>query len=209
MFDFLAAPENIAFAVALVLMLLIGLVEAIGLGAGAALDFDHDADTDNLPLLNWLNAGRLPLLMTIVILLAAFGLAGFAIQQLAASVTGKLLPALYAVPAALVAALPLTSILGRGLAHVLPRDETTAVGLDSLVGRRAQIVVGTAAVGSPAQARVRDIHGQVHYVMVEPDLTDQRFGEGTAILLVRREPNGFRAILDTSRVALSELDTER
>ena len=207
MFVFLTAPENFAFTVALVLMLLIGVVEAVGLGAGAALDVDHDAD--GLPLLNWLNPGRLPLLMTIVVLLAAFGLAGLAIQQFAASLTGALLPALYAVPAALVAALPLTSVLGRGLARVLPRDETTAVGLDSLVGRRAQIVVGTAAAGSPAQARVRDAYGQVHYVMVEPDVDDQRFGEGAQILLVRREPTGFRAILDTSHFALSDVGPQR
>jgi membrane protein implicated in regulation of membrane protease activity len=186
--DFMMAPENLPFAVALLLMLMIGAVEALGLGVGAAgVDADVDADTD---LLGWLGLGRIPLLMLIVVLLALFGLVGIAGQQVAAALFGAPLSPWIAGPAAFLASLPLAGVAARGLEKVLPRDETTAVSLEELVGRRATIVVGTARQGSPARASVRDRHGLTHYVMAEP--TDgQGVGEGGTLLLVRREGEIF------------------
>ncbi|WP_313737044.1 OB-fold-containig protein, partial [Sphingobium yanoikuyae] len=77
---------------------------------------------------------------------------------------------------------------------LLPRDHSTAIPLDHLVGSRARIVTGRATRGSPARARVEDHHGQAHYVMVEPDNDGQVLEEGETILLVRREEHLFRAI---------------
>lgn len=191
MFEFIMAPENLPFSVALILMLMIGVVEALGLGAAAA-QFDLDADGHaGGDLLGWLGVGQVPLLMLLVVLLALFGMAGIAIQQFAASFLGAPLSPWLAAPAAAVAALPLTSITARALARIMPHDETTAVSLDSLVGKRATITVGSARRGSPAQARVRDVHGQSHYVMIEPNDDDQTIGEGHRVLLVRREGNIF------------------
>lgn len=197
MIDFLTAPENLPFAVALVLMLMIGAVEALGLGVGAIgidahvdVHADAHADLGGIDPLGWLGLGRIPLLMVLVVLLALFGLVGITIQQLAASLGGAPLSAWIAAPAAFVASLPLTGICARGLARVLPHDETTAISLDDLVGRRATVTVGTARQGSPARASVRDAHGQTHYVMIEP--TDgQSVGEGGTLLLVRREGEIF------------------
>lgn len=193
MLGFLLAPENVAFSSALVLMFLIGCVEAVGLGAGAV---QVEADTDGIGdgLLNWLGAGRLPLLMLLVVALAVFGVAGLALQQIAAGTWGTLLPVWIAVPGAAVVSLPATSVVGRLVARVMPRDETTAVSLDSLVGRRAHIVVGTARLGSPARARVYDVHGQSHYVLVEPNTDEEQFAEGDEVLLVRRDAQNFRAV---------------
>jgi hypothetical protein len=190
LFDFMMAPENLPFAVALVLMLMIGAVEALGLGVGA-VGVDAHADVHgDADLLGWLGLGRIPLLMTIVVLLALFGLVGIAGQQLAAAFLGSPLSPWIAGPAAFVAALPLTGLAARGLAHILPRDETTAISLEDLVGRRATVVVGTARQGSPARASVRDRHGLTHYVMAEP--TDgQAVAEGGTLLLVRREGEIF------------------
>jgi hypothetical protein len=53
------------------------------------------------------------------------------------------------------------------------------------------VTIGTARRGSPAQARVRDVHGQTHYVMIEPNDEAQSVGAGEAVLLVRREGNIF------------------
>lgn len=192
MLEFLGAGENLAFAVALALMLLIGAVEAVGLSAGMIgheIDLDGDGDW-----LGWLGIGRIPLLMLLCVLLACFGLIGLIGQQVALNLTGALLPGWIAAPAAGVAALPATGILARGLGRILPRDETTAIDPGELVGLGATIVVGRASPGSPAKARVRDHHGQTHYVMAEPDNHGQVFGEGEEILLVRREGNVFRAI---------------
>jgi len=178
------APENLPFAVALVLMLMIGAVEAMGLGVGA-VGVDADAD-----LLGWLGLGRIPLLMLMVVLLALFGLVGITGQQIAAAFLGAPLSPWIAGPAAFVASLPLTGLAARGLQRVLPADETTAVSLEELVGRRATVVVGTARQGSPARASVRDRHGLTHYVMAEP--TDaQTVAEGGTLLLVRREGEIF------------------
>jgi hypothetical protein len=188
--DFMMAPENLPFAVALVLMLMIGAVEALGLGMGAIhLDGHGDVHADG-DLLGWLGLGRIPLLMLIVVLLALFGMIGIAGQQIADALTGAPFSPWLAGPAAFVASLPLTGLAARGLARVMPHDETTAISLEDLVGRRATIVVGTARQGSPARAGVRDRHGLTHYVMVEP--TDaQSVGEGGTLLLVRREGEIF------------------
>jgi hypothetical protein len=188
----LTAPANLPFAVALALMLMIGLVEAIGLG-GSAVELEADVDGD-AGLLAWLGLGRLPLLIVLVVFLALFGIIGLVVQQVASGLAGAPLPPLLASGGAALAALPLTGVAGRGLARVLPRDETTAVPLDSLVGRTGAIVTGEARSGCPARARVADRHGQAHYVMVEPDNAGQIFREGETVLLVRRDAETFRAI---------------
>jgi hypothetical protein len=189
MLETIAAPANLPFSVALLVMLMIGAVEALGLGAAAAhLDTDADLDGGG-DLLGWLGVGRVPLLMLLVLFLAFFGFAGLAVQQFAGPLTLWI-----AVPAAAAAALPLTGLGARGLARIMPGDETTAISLDSLVGRKGTITVGTARRGSPAQARVKDVHGQVHYVMVEPYDDAHAFGEGETVRLDRRDGNIFIAL---------------
>jgi membrane protein implicated in regulation of membrane protease activity len=198
MLEIIAAPANLPFSVALLVMLLIGAVEALGLGA-SAVHLDHDVGGDvGGDLLGWLGVGRVPLLMLLVVFLALFGLVGLSIQQFAGP-----LPLWIATPAAAVAALPLTGLGARGLARIMPGDETTAVSLDSLVGRRGTITVGTARRGSPAQARVADIHGQPHYVMVEPYDDDHAIGEGETVRLDRRDGNIFIAVPRTDRLESS------
>ncbi|MEM7571107.1 MAG: YqiJ family protein [Pseudomonadota bacterium] len=199
------APENVAFTAALALMVVIGLVEALGLGAGLAADVDVgaevdiDADTSAAgSVLQWLNVGRLPFLAFLVVALTSFGLIGLIGQRALLGISGYMLPALIAVPAAFVAALPVTRVLSAGLARILPRDETTAVGLDTLIGRMATIVLGSATQGNAAQAKVRDQHGQTHYLMVEPDRPEVTFSENETVLLVRRSGSTFFAIRSDS-----------
>lgn len=195
MLAFLLAEGNFAFVVAVVLMLLIGIVQAVGVGHDMDADLHADVHGDlHFDFLSWLGVGRLPLLMLIVIFLAIFGIGGLALQQLLRDWTGGPLPTLAAVPAVGIAALPVTGLAARLLAPILPRDFTTAVPLEVLVGTTASIVTGRASTGSPARARAEDHHGQVHYIMVEPDNAGQVFEEGERVLLVRREGECFRAI---------------
>ena len=195
MLEIIAAPANLPFSVALLVMLMIGAVEALGLGASAVhLDVHADVDGGG-DLLGWLGIGRVPLLMLLVVFLALFGLAGLAIQQFAGPLSLWM-----AVPAAAAAALPRTGLGARGLARIMPGDETTAVSLDDLVGRRGTITIGTARRGSPAQARVSDVHGQVHYVMVEPYDDDHSIGQGESVRLDRRDGNIFIAVGRTGRI---------
>ena len=192
MLDFLLASQNTPFAAAIVLMLLIGGLQAAGLG-----DLDTDSDLGDAAsdgLLSLLGLGRLPLLLWLALFLMIFGVIGYAGQQFWQALTGSLASAWLAGPVAAAVSLPLTGAGSRLLARIMPQDETTAVAVDSLVGRFATIQTGTARPGSPARARVTDIHGHPHYVMVEPDNADQILHEGEEILLVRREGETFKAI---------------
>lgn len=195
MLSFLGAAENIVFVSAMLLMLLIGAAQLFGLGD----HFGHDADVavhadGDFDFLAWLGLGQLPLLLLLVVYLAIFGTAGLILERAWFDSFGTLLTPWIAVPAVAAGALPVTGLAARGLAQVLPRDHTTAVPLDALVGGRALILTGRAAWGSPARARAEDDHGQAHYVMVEPNETGVVFEEGETVLLIRREADIFRAI---------------
>ncbi|HWK50452.1 MAG TPA: hypothetical protein VNR40_11225 [Steroidobacter sp.] len=54
--------------------------------------------------------------------------------------------------AAFLITLPIVRFAGRGLARLIPQDQTYAVSFDSLVDRVATIVSGT-AITRPAMAR--------------------------------------------------------
>ena len=197
MIEFWLADENIVFAAALVLMIALGLLQLIGFG-GFDSDIDMDADVDGTGvaggLLSFLGWGRLPFMILLVLFLMVFGLTGFAGQQFVQSLTGGLLSPFLAVTGALLVALPVTGLLSKPLARILPGDETTAVSIDDLTGRRAIIDIGTARPGYPARAKVKDRHGHGHALMVEPDNEDGIFVTGEEVLLVRREGDIFKAV---------------
>jgi hypothetical protein len=86
---------------------------------------------------------------------------------------------------------------GWALRPILPRDETESVSSDSFLGLEAQITVGTARTGRPAEARVRDKWGKTHYVMVEPDNAGSEFATGQNVLLIGRRDHIFRAVAGT------------
>nr|WP_314445806.1 OB-fold-containig protein [uncultured Sphingomonas sp.] len=209
MFEFLGTAEVLPFTVALALMLMIGLVEALGLGA-SAVQMDADLDLhDSGNLLGWLGLGAVPLLVLVVIFLALFGLIGLIGQRVVTELLGAPLSAWIAAPAAALATLPLLGITARGAARILPRDHTTAVGRDSLIGKRATVTVGTARVGQPARAIVRDEHGQSHQVMVEPFSEATAAREGQSLLLVRREGELFIGLAEGETLDLTLEDRPR
>lgn len=204
---FLLAGPNVVFVAALVLMVLVGVAEAVGLGGGLAIDADIDADLDmdldadaggGPSLLAWLNVGRLPFLMLLVVFLFSFGVTGLVGQSVAQALTGRLITGFIAAPVALLVALPVTRVFAQGVAMIMPKDETTAVSRDSLIGRVAVITTGSASQGSAAQGRTRDQHGQSHYLMIEPDLADEVFEQGASVLIVRRAGATYYAIRNVS-----------
>jgi hypothetical protein len=79
------------------------------------------------------------------------------------------------------------------ISKIIPKDETTAIHSDELIGRTAQIILGQAKQNSPAQAKVKDQFGQTHYVLVEPEL-DIIFYQGQDVILTQRTKIGFQAI---------------
>ena len=193
----LLEPYNMPFAVALGLMLVLFVIQLLGF-LDIDFDFDTDADAEISAgpvegLLTLLGLGRIPLTVWLVIFLLFFAGIGVSLQEFAASLTGSPLDAWLAGLIAGVAAVPVTGVLARPVGRILPQDETSAVSTDTLLGRRARITEGVARSGSPARAKVRDVHGQSHFVMVEPHETASEFHAGDEIVLVRREDNTFFA----------------
>jgi hypothetical protein len=84
--------------------------------------------------------------------------------------------------------------MGRGLARLLPQDETSSISEAQFIGQVATLVIGDAQADTPAQAKFKDGHGTTHYLMVVPAEAGVIFPQGTAVLLVAREGHVFHAV---------------
>ena len=212
--DFFAV-ETMPFAIALCLTGGIAVIEALGLVSGfsasssidnALPELDVDAPEVEAPdgaaiemgplsqVLSWLSFGRVPALVILILFTAAFGLAGFIEQEaLRRSFGFALHPALASIPA-LVAAAFATRYGGRLLAHIIPRVETDAVSTKGFIGRIATVIRGVARPGMPAEAKLKDLRGKTHYLLVEPDEADQVFGAGSQVVIISEDRGVYRAI---------------
>ncbi|MCF6235480.1 MAG: YqiJ family protein [Gammaproteobacteria bacterium] len=83
-------------------------------------------------------------------------------------------------------------------------DETDAVSEETFIGRVAKITLGKAEISSPAQAKLKDEHGQIHYIMVEPDMQNEIFETGRLVILVSRVGAIFKAIPNDKSVLFDE-----
>jgi len=210
MWQLMLAAENKIFSIALALMLLIAVVElvAVVLGGGLSSSLDSilpDAEVTQPEtegvlsrLLSWLRIGEVPLLMVLVVFLMGFSLIGLFSQKLLMAIFGFYSPGwlagLYVLPLSLPFVRWGTGVLQR----IIPKDETTAITAESLIGRVALITLGTAKAGYPAEAKVKDQHNYYHYIQVEPDEADQAFVTGTEILLLSRQGNVYKGILNVN-----------
>jgi hypothetical protein len=222
--SFWTASANLPFLIALGLFFGLSLLQGISFLMGLSLDqsVDHwvdapDADIDvdmDLDIdgvdsaasssslvwgaLDWLNAGRIPLLFLVLLFLGSFGLAGYLLQLLVLKSFGFLGGSWLMVLLALPVAIPVSRYTSIFLGKILPKDETSAVSRDSFLGKSAVIVLGVARPGSPAQAKLKDDFGQTHYIMVEPDSDERDFSAGDTVVVVRfaRKGSSFFATLD-------------
>ena len=195
----LFADYNLPFLIAAGLMVLALVLQLVGLAdwdiAGEP-DLDVDAADSGSAglggaLLTLLGLGRVPLMVWLLVFLLLFTVIGMGLQAFAEELTGApLYPALAALIAG-GASLPLTAGAVRPLGRIMPQDETSAVGLDSLVGRRGTVSTGRALRGSPARTTVRDRHGHAHHVMLEPHEDASEIHEGDEVLVVRRDGQTF------------------
>ena len=136
------APQTLPFGVAVALIVAIALLE--GLGMLVALSPSNVID-DLLPhavpesgldrVLGWLHLGRVPALVLLLLFLLGYALFGYALQKVAFTLLGGFLPAWAAGLLALPPGLATVRGLGSLVAHIIPRDETSAVSEQSLVGR--------------------------------------------------------------------------
>lgn len=223
MLDVFLDPWSLPFASALAIVFALFLLEilslflggsVLGIGADAPdVDVDMDADFDlsmdidtdaadlletevagPSGLLGWLGVGEVPFLIWLVSFLTMFGLSGLILQSVASSTFGFALPMIIATAVALVPAVTLTRFLTGWVAALMPKTETSAMRRRFLGGHRGTITQGTAARGKPAEAKIKDRHGNTHYLRVEPLYDDGTFPKGSDVTLIRKRGDQFFVI---------------
>lgn len=193
------AAQTLPFGVAACLMIGLGVIESVGMFTSVSpsqlLDNLLPEPPDGFDgALGWLHVGKVPMLVLLVLFLLGFSMSGYAIQILSHGAFGTYVPSwIAAVPAFLVGTSTVRAFGGL-LARIIPKDETTAVSNQSLIGRAGVVITGTAKTGMAAEVRVRDQHGNSHYLMLEPDLPDEEFEQGTEVLIVKKAGATYRGI---------------
>ena len=145
-----------------------------------------DSATSHAPEIGLLGLGSVPLMIWLATALLTFAVTGYFLQGVVASLTGHPLPMLLALAPALIAALILTRSFARHFARLLPATETTATTAQFMGGLRGVVTQGTARLGQPAEVRVRDRHGNLHYLRCEPFRAGDVIAEGSDVLTLRQ-----------------------
>ena len=172
MIDSIVQPGTARFWIALLTVAGLGFVELVSVLMGASasgllddgLDFNGPGDAESGLLggwMSWLNAGGVPILVLAVILLSAFSAAGFAIQAFIGQFREPL-PLYAAVTGALALAIPVTRWSSRGLAHIIPRDETSVQEQADFIGLTGTVMLGPLDQGHPGTVRIKDRYDNIH-----------------------------------------------
>jgi hypothetical protein len=199
--DILLAPDVRPFAVAAAIMVSLGGIELLTMIVGFSLselvghDFGLDGDSHNGigGLFLWINAGRLPLLILIILALGIFSIAGFLLQAIAHG-AGGVLPVSIAALAALGLSIPVIRATSRGIARIIPRDETYAVNEADFVGHVAEVSIGPLDQGLPGRVRLKDVFGNWHSVAARASSDSPPLPVGARVLLVDCNNRTFIAI---------------
>lgn len=182
-------PFSIAILVFLGLFTIELLLITIGVGlseaAGTVLpDTDMDGDISFLGhAISFVGFGKVPTTIVLMIIFAVFGVAGTVLQTTWNGLFGFVLPAGIAMVPTTLITLGLTRASTSLIARFMPSVTTSAVSERSLIGRVATITYGIATNKNPAEAEVRDEHGQPHYIQIKACEEDEGFKEGDSVYL--------------------------
>lgn len=171
----------------------------VDLDLDADFDIDLDADVDFEPdldaaqtadmapsgLFGWLGLKDVPFMIWFVTFLTVFGLTGLVLLSLSAGL-GFGLPLFVTVPAGFVSAVWWTRFVSAIVAAIMPKTESTAMSVRHLGGHHGTITQGTARRGHPAEAKIKDRHGNIHYLRVEPLDDDAEIPQGTDVHVMRK-----------------------
>jgi hypothetical protein len=196
--EFLFQANNSLYTGAITLMLFIAVLEGAMSLIGVAIsdmldplipDFELNiSGSDNVFALSrffaWMRIKKVPILMLVIIFLASFSIIGLFLQGLLLNLTGVLWSQYIILFPALTFSIYSVRICGGFISIVLPKDETSSISEDDLVGHIATITLGSASINSPAEAKTKDKHGQTHYLMIEPDEENIQFHQGEDILIL-------------------------
>ncbi len=201
MTDMLLAPDVRPFAISAAIMIVLSGVELLTTLVGFSLsqvmgkDFaaEMNADSGLNGLFLWINAGRLPLFILLILALGIFAIAGFFLQALAHGV-GLSVPVAIAAIAAAAFSLPVIRVTSRGIARIIPRDETYAVSEADFIGHVAEVSVGPLDQGLPGRVRLKDVFGNWHSLVARASPESTPLPVGASVLLVDRDAKSFIAI---------------
>jgi Protein of unknown function (DUF1449) len=199
--DILLAPDVRPFAVAAAIMVTLGGIELLTMIVGFSIselvghDFALDSETHSTigGLFLWINAGRLPLLILIILALGIFSIAGFWLQAIAHSASATMPVSIAALLAAGLS-LPVIRVASRGIARIIPRDETYVVNEADFVGHVAEVAIGPLDQGLPGRVRLKDVFGNWHSVAARASPDSEPLPVGARVLLVDRDTRSFIAI---------------
>ena len=219
MWSFLIAPAFQPFTVAALVMLGLLAVEIVtavlGVAASSLLDSSLGIDTGHYdthagsihgvdgPLgtaFDWLNAGRVPLLVLIIAAIACFAVTGMVIQIVAMNLLAPL-PGLAASAIAVVATVPGTRWASRMVSWLIPHDETYVLGSHDLIGRVGTVTLGPVTEGSAARAKIQDRFGNWHFPRIRPGAPDLSIPQGASVLIVDRVGDEYAVIAAEGRLA--------
>jgi membrane protein implicated in regulation of membrane protease activity len=199
--DILLAPDVRPFAISAAIMVTLAGIELLTMIIGFSIseligkDFALEAESHSAigGLFLWINAGRLPLLILMILALGVFAIAGFLLQAIAHSV-GTAVPVTLAALAAAAISLPAIRFTSRGIARIIPRDETYAVEEADFVGHVGEVSIGPLDQGLPGKVRLKDVFGNWHSVAARASPESTPLPVGASVLLVDRDARCFIAI---------------
>jgi membrane protein implicated in regulation of membrane protease activity len=213
MFDYLAAPGFQPFTIAALVLLGLCAIEGASMVFGHSvsgtidhlLHLDHgDLDADHASVLDlhasadqphgnflgtfydWLNAGRVPLLILLMAGLGAFAVAGLVLQTVAMHAATAPLPGLLASAIAFLAVAPTTRFVSRLIARFLPRDESYAIEESDLIGLTGTVTLGPVEADSAGRAKVEDKFGNAHFPRIRAARAGLTIAQGAKVLVVDR-----------------------
>lgn len=158
MWELFINPSNLFFSVSLCFMLFLGIFECLLLLIGFSTqsfldqfipeqiigsqhpDLEINAEQSGLlQFLDWLYLGRIPVLIWLIIFLTVYALFGFIVQAIFYHFTQSYFPLWIIAPACLILCMPFIRLSAATISKILPKDETTAIKLEELIGRTAHI----------------------------------------------------------------------
>ena len=202
MIDLLLMAEARPFAIALALFGGLLALELLGLMVGLSmmsfdLDVDVDVDVDadgDTGFLAALGIGEVPFILWFASFLVGYGLSGLALQGLAGATLGSPLSPWIMGVVALVPGLLFAREVGSVLLRLVRPEHNTAVSRNRLGRRTGIITQGTASADRPAEARVRDVHGNLQYIRVRPEPGRPDIPQGTEVYIRAQRDGTFTAV---------------
>jgi hypothetical protein len=205
MLNFFTLPQVAPFSIAALVLIGLTLFEILTLLVGKPLSaiLDHAIHVDSGHIdglhagkeglegkvglfgaaFDWLNIGRVPIFILLIIALAAFSISGLVLQIFANGIW-RPVPTLLAIAVVLVPTAYVTRWLTSLVARVVPRDETYAQATDDFIGLVGIVTVGPVRSGVVARARIVDRFGNAHFPRIEPADPAAIIPEGASILVI-------------------------